>query len=180
MLSVEWLRLCRNVECGVWNVEWSAAPMKNVPMKNWLHIVLHQHLPSAIFCLAVFFMETSMRFSSSQSAFIESNWCDEIYCVFCSNRSQYRVSLRSFRDMYVLATKSLLVIAHCASAIFAPMPVPLLNIWSAMRYSCFSSFKKRHKPTIRMEKFIHFSSTIFPKSLIKYLFCPALMPAVFH
>gem|GEM_PF-6611324 len=56
--------------------------------------------------------------------------------------------------------------AHCASATFAPMLVPLRNIWSAMRYSFFSSFKNRHNDTTRMEKFMHLSSKIFPKSLI--------------
>ena len=120
-----------------------------------------------MFAVVIFFViDTSNRFSSSQSLYIDSYCFGVIYCVFSRRRNQYKVSFDSFSDIYSLAIKSFLLIAHCASAMFAPILVPLRNIWSAILYSCFSSFRNRHNPIIRIEKFMHLSSKRLPKSLI--------------
>ena len=85
--------------------------------------------------------------------------------VFCKSSNQYKDSLHSFKEIYTFAMKSFLLTAHWASAKFAPILVPLLNNWSDILYSRFSSLRKRQRFTTRIAKFMHLSFNMSPKSL---------------
>ena len=81
---------------------------------------------------------------SSLSLYIESNSSFVRYLALLSSRNQYRDSLHSFRAMYILALKSSLLIPYSASAIFAPILVPLLSNCLDRTYSRFCSLVTRY------------------------------------
>ena len=76
---------------------------------------------------------------SSLSLYIESNSSFDRYDALLSSRNQYRDSLHSFSAIYILALKSSLLIPNSASAIFAPILVPLLSNCFERTYSRFCS-----------------------------------------
>ena len=76
-------------------------------------------------------------FSSTQSAYIDSNCSFVRISVSCKISSQYRLSAHSFNAICCLAIKSGLLIAYCASAILAPMLVPDRNSCFDITYSPF-------------------------------------------
>ena len=80
----------------------------------------------------------SILLISSASLYTLSNCIFVRKSVLYNNSNQYFVSDVSFSAMYTFETKSLLLIAHSASAKFAPMDVPERNSCLDRMYSLFS------------------------------------------
>ena len=70
--------------------------------------------------------------------------CSSIYPLSNSSSSQYSVSYTSFNDISNLEMKSLVPCAYCASWIFTPIDVPLLNNWFVSTDSRCSCLIDRH------------------------------------
>lgn len=97
--------------------------------------------------------------SSAQSAFMES-YCSRVrYCALYKSSNQYAVSADSLKAMYILARKSFRLQAQFASAMFAPMLVPLRNNCFDNINSFFSSQRYLYNAIILKAKFLLFSKT---------------------
>lgn len=109
----------------------------------------------------VFAMLTNNFISSSAFENKSSNSEDDIYPLSFNNRSQYKVSFASLREMFILCKKSARLWACSPSRINAPIAVPLRNNCFDNTNSFRSPVIDRHKPIMERAKAYDFSATIF-------------------
>ena len=111
-----------------------------------------------IYLLLIFLIiEISNLINSLQSWFNELYITSSRYPVSFKIESQYSVSLASFNAIFNLLVKSAFEGASCASAIFAPIEVPLLKICLPSINSFFSLIKNWYSLTILIENLYDFS-----------------------
>lgn len=108
----------------------------------------------------VFVMLDKIFWSSVQSALIESNSGGFKYCALYNSSSQYAVSAHSLKAIYIFARNSLLLYAQLASAMFAPILVPLRNNCFDNTNSFFSSQRYLYNAIILRAKRLLLSKTM--------------------
>ena len=130
-------------------------------MRNY-HCGQCVYLPLSVSILSSddFVMLLKILWSSLHCSQMDRYSLSSKYSVAYSSSIQYKLSEHSLYAIYILAIKSFLLIAQIASAMFAPMLVPLLTSCLLNRYSFFSFRRYLYKLTILIAKSLLFSATM--------------------